>query len=169
MRNIPLLIHADRLEVSEYHSKLIKQSVTDSGGPIRATIVPHIIESPKQRRYLHGCLLPLWAYMDGNDYIDSETLERYFEDFKLEHFPETLKIHGKVKLFGKSSRGAKALNKVVEKLTDMLVEEYGLSYTSPVLITDNYKQWRDELASFSTESFIEYAERMKWIDKHKML
>lgn len=170
MRNIPTIIHSDKFEITEYWRKVLKQAVTDNDSqPIRAQIVPLTIESRKQRKYLMGALLPLWVYLDGGDHKDSEMCGRYFEDFKLEYFPEAIKIKGKVKLFGKSSKGSKMLSAVIDRMIDMLVEHYGLEYGSPVLLPDVYKNFRDEL--FSTgpwESFLDYAISMKWINKDKI-
>ncbi len=169
MKNIQVILHGDRIEVGEYNSRLIKDKVTENGSPIRGHICFDLPESRQQRKFLHGALIPLWCYYDNNDYKDSEVLERYFDDFMLENFPEVLKIHGKVKTFGKSSKGSAMLNKVTERIIDMLVADYGLEYTSPALLPATFIEWRDELASFSNEHFLEYMERMKMIDKTKML
>ncbi len=158
---IPIIIHESRFEIGEYHLKKIKEAVKD--GPVRAQIETIVPESRQQRKYLHGSLIPLWIALDGNDYKNQEINDFYFEQMKREFSPEAIKIHGKIQIRGKSSRGAKALNTLTEKLIDMMVEEYGLKYDSEVLKPANFEKFRDELYMTGTwDSYLDYAKEMKW-------
>lgn len=169
MRNIQILLTGDKVEIGEYNTRLIKDAVKENGSPLRAHIVFNLPESAKERRYVMGGLLKLWVYLDDGDYKDTKTCQRYFEIFMMENFPEVQKINGKIHTFGRSSKGKKMLDAVTNRMTDMLVEQYGLEYSSPMFVTDNFLKWRDELSAFSNETFIEYAERMKWISKDKLI
>lgn len=169
MRDIQCVLTGSQIQVNEYNTRVIKDAVRENEGPIRAHICFNLPESPKLRRYFHGALIRVWVYLDGGDWKDKKTCDRYFDIFMLENFPEVQKINGKIYTFGKSSKGAKMLNTCTEKLTDMLCEHYGLRHDSPVFVTENFKKWRDELRSFSNEDYIEYLVRMKIIDKNKML
>lgn len=158
------IIHLEGIEVSEFWKAKMRAAVKENGAPIRAYIETVLPESRKARGYLMGGLLPLWACLDGNDYRDSEILDHYFLVAKREFTPEAIKIHGKIELRGRSSKGSKALKNLTEKLIDMLVEEYGLSYDSEVLKTDNYKKFRDEIYNFGRwDCYLDYAKSLKWI------
>lgn len=169
MRNLQCILTGDQIQLSDYNSRLIKDKVKENGSPIKAHIVFNLPESRQARGYFHGGLVKLWVYLDNDDYKDTKTCARYFDIFMMENFPEVQKINGKIHTFGQSSKGSKMLNKCTERLTDMLVSEYGLEYSSPMFVTENFIKWRDELMSFGMETFIEYAERMKWVDKNKMI
>jgi hypothetical protein len=163
MRQIPVIIHIDKMEISEYWRKVLRQAVKDNGKPIRAIIDPLMPESRNQRKYLHGCLLPLLVYLDGNDYRDSEILEHYFENYKREFSPELIKINGKIHTFGKSTKGSKALLKFISTLQDYIVDNYGISYDNKAMSTDSYKYWRDVLLTEDYNDYISYCVAMKFI------
>lgn len=162
---IPIIIHLEKFELSEYWRSKVKQAVKDAGAPIRAEIHTLLPESRNQRKYVMGGLIPLLVYLDGNDYRDSETCDRYFETFKREFTPETMVINGKVEVFGKSSKGGKALQQFTEKLQEFLNDEYGIAYDSKAVNVDEYKKFRDEIYSFSPEyeDWIDYCRKMKYI------
>jgi hypothetical protein len=164
---IPVIIHRDRLEVSDYHKAKIRQAVTDNEGkPLRGGLELITPESRQQRKYLMGGLMPLLVYLDGNDYRDDETLEHYFEHYKAEFTPEVLKIDGKIQTFGKSTKGAKALRNFIDKLQDHLNENYGISYDNPAINPDKFVEWRDTISMSTTESYIEYCVKMKWLSQN---
>lgn len=171
-KEIHLIIHKDdkspkgiRFEISDYWVSMIRKELKESGESMLKAIISFIIpESNNQRRFLHGGLIPLWIKLDGNNFKDSSLCDFYFEVFKREHYPEAVKINGKVEIRGKSSKGSKALNKITEMMIDFLVENYGLRYESEVLNPENYKKFRDEL--FSTgkwERYLDYCEEMGWL------
>ena len=164
MRTIPCLLTGDRIEISEYHTKLIRQAVKDQGGPIRAEINVLTPESRKARAYLMGGILPLAVYLDGQDYKDSETCERYFEYYKSEFYPVAVKIEGKIRLFGKSTKGSKALKQFTERLQDYLHEQHGISYDNKAMNPECYKEWRDTLSMSTTDDWITFCRAMKYIE-----
>lgn len=160
---IPVIIHENKFELTDYWRNQIKKAVKDNGAPIRAEIQTLLPESRKMRGYVMGSLIPLLVYLDGNEYKDSKTCDRYFEHYKKEFTPELLKIHGKVEAFGASSKGAKSLNVFAEKLQDYLSEHYAVGYDSKVINPDFYKEWKDTFSMDSTDTFIEYCEKLKLI------
>lgn len=110
-----------------------------------------------------GGLMKLAVFLDGQDYKDNEVCERYFEYYKTEFSPELLKIHGKIVTFGKSTKGSKAINNFITKLQDYIHEQHGIAYNNPAMNPEEYNKWRDELSMQSTEDFIEYCVKMKYI------
>lgn len=143
----------------------LRKLVKDAGAPVRAEIHPLTPESRNQRKYLMGGLIPLIVYMDGNDYRDTETKERYFDFLKKEFTPELLKINGKIQTFGKSSKGSKALNNFIGKIQDFLNDEYGISYDNPAVNPATYNNWIDTISMDTTDNFIEYCVKMKYINE----
>jgi hypothetical protein len=167
MRQIPVIIHIDKIEISEYWRKVLRQAVKDNGKPIRAIIDPLMPESRNQRRYLMGCLIPILVYLDGNDYKDTKTKEYYFEHYKKEFAPELIKINGKIQTFGKSTKGSKALNNFIEKVQEHLDEQYAIPYDSKATNPEEYKKFRDEIYPFQNEydDWIDFCVQSKWIRK----
>lgn len=163
MKQVPIIIHGERIEVSEYHTRLLKQAVKDNNAPIRGIIQVLQAESSKQRKYLMGGLIPLLIYLDGGDYKDNETCDRYFQVYKAEFFPEAVKINGKIHLFGQSTKGSKSLNRFIERVQDFISEQYGISYSNEAINPEKYKEWRDTEMSLSTEDWIDYCVKMKWV------
>lgn len=160
---IPTIIHDNKFELTDYWRIQIRKAVKDNGAPIRAEIQTLLPESRKMRGYVMGCLIPLLVYLDGNEYKDSKTCDRYFEHYKKEFTPELLKINGKIHTFGASSKGAKSLNVFAEKLQDYLSEHYSIGYDNKVISPDFYKEWRDNFSMESVDTFIEYCEKLKLI------
>lgn len=171
MRSIPLLIHADRLEITDYWSKVIRQAVTDAGGPIRGEIVPYTPESARMRRYVFGSLIKLIIFLDDGDYRDPKINDYYFEFLKTEFSPEVIKINGKIRTFGKSTKGSKALKGFAEKCLDFLHDQYGISRDNKALLPEEYKKFMSEIYSFGNdyEDWIAYILAMKWISKDKFI
>jgi hypothetical protein len=152
------------MEVADYWKARINDAITaNDDKPLRAEINTITPESRQQRKYLHGGLMPLLVYLDGNDYRDDETLEHYFEHYKAEFTPEVLKIDGKIQTFGKSTKGGKALRNFIDKLQDYLNEHYGISYDNPAINPDKFVEWRDTISMSTNESYIEYCVKMKWL------
>lgn len=160
MRNIQVIIHYERIEISEDNRKLLKQAVRDNGAPLRAEISIITPESRKLRGYLHGGLIPVWIYSNGGDWRDSKLNEHYFDVAKYEFSPEAVKIDGKVHLVGKSSKGSKALKRLAEALYDHLIEDYAIN--PKVLDPAHYRQFSDEIYGFSDyEDYISYCIAIK--------
>jgi hypothetical protein len=159
------ILHSNRFEIDEYWKGRIAFAVkANDGKPIRAIIETVTPESRQQRKYLHGCILPLLVYLDGQDYRNDEILDYYFQFLKTEFTPELLKINGKIQTFGKSTKGSKALRNFIDRLQDFLHDEYGISYDNKAISTDAYKEWRDTLAMNTNDDWISYCKSMKWLD-----
>jgi len=158
---IPVILSEGRIEMSEYHKMQIRKALKDTSGPIRAEIQTLLPESRHMRAYVMGSLLPLLVYLDGNDYKDTKICEYYFEHYKTEMSPEAVKIAGKIHLFGKSTKGSKALKVFAEKLQDYLSEHHGIDYDSKVTNPDFYKEWRDTMSMDTTEDFLDYCKKLK--------
>jgi len=156
MRPIPLLIHKDKLELTEYWTKVAKQAVIDNEGrPVRAEINITIPESKKQRAFYYGAVLPLWAYLDGADFRKGEIIDQYHEIAKIEFNGEIVVSKGKEYRIGKSSRGE--LNKgYLERVIDNLVDQYGIN-PMEVLNPETYKTFRDTIYQHTTiDDYITY-------------
>ncbi len=164
---VPIVLMDGRIEMSEFHKGKVRQALRDNQGPIRAEIHTLLPESRKQRAYLMGCLIPLIVYFDGNDYTDGETLERYFEFLKMELAPEVMRVGGKIRTFGQSTKGSKRLNTFIEKVQEYLQEQYGLEYSSKAINPDEYKKFSDEIYPFQTEyrDYLHYCDKLKWIKR----
>ena len=164
---VPIILRDGKIEMSEFHKGKVRQALRDNNGPIRGYIETTMPESRRQRAYLMGCLIPLCVYFDGHDHTDGETLERYFEFLKTELAPEVMKVGGKIRTFGQSTKGSKRLNNFIEKLQEYLQEQYGLEYSSRAIVPDEYKRFRDEIYPFQMEykDFLDYCEKMNWIRK----
>ncbi len=160
---VPIIIHADKFEITEYWRTQIKKEVKDHEGPIRAEIQTLLPESRAMRGYVNGGLIPLLVYLDGNDYKKSDVCEFYFWHYKKEFTPEAIKVGGKIELKPKSSKGAKALKVFADKIQDYLDENHGIPYDSLVTNPEHYKNWRDTISMDSTDTYIEYCQKLKLI------
>lgn len=165
---IPCLL-SDKIELTDYWASKMRQLVKDAGSPVRGEIHVLTPESSNLRRYVFGCLIKLLIYMDGNDHKDAKVSEYYFENYKRELSPEVIKINGKVQVFGKSTKGSRALKSFAEKLQDVLHDEYGIRRDNKALSPDEYKKFAEEIYSFSGdyEDFVDYAVKLGWINKDK--
>lgn len=161
---IPIILHQSKIEMSDYWKRKVHDDLIEIK-KTRAYIQTTQPESRKQRGYLMGSLIPLLAYLDGNDHKSSEITEWYFEFYKKELTPVALIVHGKAQLFGKSTKGSEALNHFIDKLQDYLDEQYGIKRDSQIVNPDEYKLFRDTIYPFTNEydDFIDYAVKMKWI------
>lgn len=126
---------------------------------IRYVLTPLMAESRNQRAFIHGAILPLWCYLDHNDYKDAAVLEHYYEIAKVEFNPQIFTTRFKAYKIGGSTKG-KLNEGFIEKIIDFLEEQYGID-RSKVLSPDLYKEYRDVLRPFENvpDNFIDY---MKW-------
>ncbi len=152
--------------MSDYSRAKLRQLVKDNG-PVRCEISTLLPESRNQRAYLMGCIIPLIVYLDGGDYRDTKTLEYYFEFLKRELSPDLVMIKGKAQVFGKSTKGSKALNGFLERSLEYLNEQYGIEYDNQALLPDSYKHFRDAIYPFQKEfdCYLDYCIKSKWIKK----
>lgn len=127
----------------------------NAGKKVRIVAEELTPESKNQRRFYHGAVLTLWAYLDGNDYKNPKVLEHYHEFAKKEFNPEILIINGKKERFGKSTKGE--LNHgYVEKVIENLVDQYGID-PAKVLNVELYKKFRDQINIMGDyDTFIDY-------------
>jgi hypothetical protein len=117
--------HANgRLEFGP-HARAQFMEFLRKNGPLRLHITPELPESGKLRRFFHGAVIPLWAYLDGKDYKDYEVRRDLHELAKLEFNGQIIVVHGETKKVGRSSKGA-ALRPFVEQVITYLEENYGI-------------------------------------------
>lgn len=121
-------------------------------------IVPLLPESVKQRGFFEGAVIPLWAFLDKNDYRNSNVLKKYHEYSKLEFNPEIVIIGGQPRKVGGSTK--RKLNEgFLEKIIGYLEDNYGID-SSKVLSPQLYKKFRDEIYPSDTamkyDTFIDY-------------
>lgn len=148
------------LEFSDYGRAKFIKFLKDNPG-VRLTIEPMMPESRNQRAFYHGAVLVLWAYLDGNDWRDGETLNQYHEIAKREFNGEDIVVHGEVKRVSKSTKGM--LNHgYLERVIDYLVESYGIDQ-GLVLNPETYKKFRDEIYPNTSkyDTFIDYMKSIK--------
>jgi hypothetical protein len=116
-----------------------------------------IPESRKQRRFYEGAVLPMWAFLDGNDHKDSNTVEQYHKYSNEEFNPEFKLIDGKSRNVGASSKGKlSGENGIINKVIDHLEEHYGIN-REEVLLPAQYKNWKDTIYPYGgPDNYIDY-------------
>ena len=151
--------------LSDYSRAKLHDFVVAEGGEIRAELVTLTPESRKQRKFLHGAVLSLWAYLNDLDYKDPKVMDYLFELAKREFTPDCITIDKKVQLFGKSSKGSKALNHLLEKIVDHLEEQYGID-RAECLNPDDYKYFMDEVFMHGEyDGYLDYLLKMNKLPK----
>lgn len=144
------------IAMTEHQDYLKRKYVGERAGRrIRLTIEEVTPESRNLRKFYHGAIIPLWAYLDDKDYRDSTVLLKLHEVAKEEFNPEWVNVSGKMYKVGKTSKG-KELQPFVEKIIDFLVEQYGIDPLE-VLNPDVYKDWASRIYPFGgPDTFIGY-------------
>lgn len=132
----------------------------------RFEIVPYVPESSKQRRFLHGCVVPLVTFFqEGYDYTSSKDNEKVFEWLKMEFCPELVRIQNIIRKVPGSTRG-KLNQGFIEKIIDWLEENYGIDRTK-VCNPQEYVRWVDETYSYGgPNTWIDYCLEMGWLTKN---
>lgn len=149
---------------SDFSRDKFKTFLKENDGII-LVVKPEVPESKNQRAFYHGAVLPLWAYLDGKDYKDSDTLTQMHEIAKREFNGEIIMINNKPEKVGKSSKGS--LNDgYVERIVLYLIENYAID-PSVVLNPELYKKFRDEIYPFDRkyEDFIDYMRELNLLQK----
>lgn len=145
---------------SEFTRMAFKRHLVNNEGAIFDVVKRTPEESRSMRKFYHGAVITLWAYLDGKDYKDSALLEAMHEIAKVEFNGDFMRIEGKLKRYGKSTIGSLNegfLNRVIEHL----VENYGIDQ-STVLDPKLYKKWKNEVWPFGgPETFIDYLIELK--------
>lgn len=119
-------------------------------------------ESRNQRKFFEGAVIPLWAYLDKNNYKDSKVCKKYHEYAKEEFNGEVLFMDGKWKKIGKSSKGI--LNEFTEKVIAYLEENYAVD-RKEVLDPKHYKDFRDRV--FMNGQFEDYIDYLVYLKRLK--
>jgi hypothetical protein len=114
-------------------------------GPCRITISHDLPESGKLRRFYHGAVLPLWAFLDGKDHRDSKIIADLHEVAKIEFNGEIITVGGMARKIGRSSKGWQ-LQEFVERVITYMEENYGID-RAQCLNPDDYKHWRDTVVT----------------------
>ncbi len=149
--------------MTEYQRATLKEFIKENAGRrLRMVIEEMTPESRNQRKFYHGAVIPLWAYLDGKDYKDGLVLDQLHEIAKREFNGEVIMVAGKAQLVGKSTKGLLAKG-FLERVIDYLVENYGID-PAKVLNVDLYKKFRDEIYGFSQyDTFIDFMVAQKII------
>lgn len=139
---------------TEYNRARFKQDLRENDGA-RYRIERMTPESRDQRGFFEGAVIPLWVYLDGNDWRNSNIVKHYHNESKKEFNGDFIIRAGQKEKIGKSTKGI--LNKgFLDKVIDFLEEQYGIERIE-VLNPETYKRWRDELyGTGETDDFIEY-------------
>lgn len=131
----------DGFDFGKERERVLKHCAFNVGG--RFTLEDFLPESRKQRKFYHGAVLTLWAYLDMKDYKDPAVLDSYHELAKYEFNPEIIVTKGKSVKVGKSTRGE--LNHgFLEKVVDNLVDNYGVDRIK-CLNPKDYKYFKDKV------------------------
>lgn len=117
-------------------------------------------ESSRMRAYFEGAVIPLFVYLDGNDYKDPHVINYYRENYiKPEFNGEMVVIQGKPVKVGKSTKGE--LKELTDRLIDWMEEQYGIDRTT-CLQPEDYKKFRDTIYPFTDfETYIDYLIEVK--------
>jgi hypothetical protein len=142
------------LDFGERNRALFKQYLKANPG-VLLKITPMLPESNKQRRFYHGAVLPLWAYLDGKDYRNSEVLADLHEIAKFEFNGHEVIVDGRKMNVGRSTKG-RELAPYLERVIEHLVDNYGID-PSDVLEPKKYKEFADTVfMEGNYETYIDY-------------
>jgi hypothetical protein len=131
-------------------------------------IQDRVPESKKQRDFYHGAILPMWAYLNGWNYRDGDTIGYLHEDAKREFNGEIVIRDGKKVRRGKSTKGLLGENDqqnsgYIERIISYLEENYAID-RNKVLNCEHYKKFRDEIYSAGEyDSYIEYLKSLHFL------
>jgi hypothetical protein len=146
--------------------KLMKMAEKSPHG-LLVEIKPMTPESRDQRKFYHGAVLTLWAYLDGKDYKDPAVLDDQHEIAKLEFNPKVEVSNGKTYRIGQSSKG-KLNQGFIEKIIDYLEENYAIDRTQ-VLDPKHYKDFRDRIySSGEFDTYIDYLVSLRRLPGRQM-
>lgn len=152
------------LSFGEYYRRKLKECAKHNPGmPFELKCL--LPESSKQRGFFEGAVIPLWVYLDGNDYKSSKVIEHYRDYSKREFNADILVISKKpIKVAG-STKG-KLNQGFLERVIGNLEDNYGID-SSVVLNPATYKYYKDEIYPLDTamkyDTFIDYMRDIKLI------
>lgn len=146
---------------SDYNRARLKAHLKKNAGK-KFRIEDLEVESLDQRGYFEGAVIRLWVYLDGNDHKDSVRVKQYHDFAKEEFNPEYVKIAGKMRKRGASTKGKlKGEHGIIEKVIMFLEEQYGIDRME-VLDPKKYKDWRDTIFPFGgPDNYIDYLVSIK--------
>lgn len=127
----------------------------------RFTLSDHMPESYSQRKFYHGAVLPLWIYLDGKDYKDSNLRDSYHELAKIEFNAEMVVTKGRTVKIGKSTKH-KLNEGFLEKVIENLEDQYGVK-REECLDPKDYKHFKDKI--FMESEFDDYIDYLKSLNR----
>lgn len=162
-----------KLAISEYNRAILNDYIHDikNDGHIIA-IESRSPESKQARRYYHGAVIPLYAYLNGYDYRDSEILGFLHKHLAEEFNGEIVMLDGKQVKKGKSTKGLLTKNDqqgsgYVDRVIDYLEEQYGID-RNKVLNTEHYQDFIDRVyMNGQYEDYIDYLKDLGFLSKQK--
>lgn len=149
--------------LSEFTREAFRKHLVNNEGAV-FDIVKRTPESRKQRKYYHGAVLQLFAYLDGKNYRDSSVIDQYHELCKVEFNGEIIVAKSLTVKIGRSTRG-KLHDGYLERIIAHLEENYGID-RSKVLDPKLHKKFMAEIYPFETkyETFIDYLIELKLLN-----
>lgn len=130
------------LNLGERNTALFRAFVRDNPR-VAWKLTPVLPESNKQRRFYHGAVIPLWAFLNGQDHRDGQVLADLHEVAKLEWNATTVIIDGVPRKVGRSTRGRDQLQPFLERVVGYLVDNYA---PPPEALDSNaFIVWRDTI------------------------
>lgn len=148
--------------MSDYSAARFRQDLKDNDGA-RYEIKRISAESRQQRKFYHGGVLTLWAYLNGYDYRDSDVLEWMHEEAKREFNGKVVMRDGKPTKRGESTKGELSQG-YVDRIVDYLEENYGIDRMQ-VLDPEHFKDFRDRV--YMDGKFDTYIDYLKFLKRLK--
>lgn len=146
--------------LTEKQNEIKNQFALDNPGRVTLTLDKEYVESPNQRAFYHGAVIPIWTFLDGKDYHDSSILDDMHDIAKLEFNKGVMIVNGKAMEFGRSSKG-ELNNGFIDKVVDYLIDEYSIDPIK-VLNPDRYKDFMARIWPYTKdyEDYIDYLIKM---------
>lgn len=128
---------------SEYNRARFIERLKEGG---QGHIIFKLPESPNQRRFFEGAVVPLATFFQEHlDYRNWRDCQVMREELAREFVGvDVVIVNGKEREIVRSTKGSKALNKILEDSIDWLVENYGIDQEQ-VLNPDRYKDWCERI------------------------
>lgn len=158
-----------KMALSDYNRRSLNDFIKQKENQgVVVAIESRTPESRQVRKFYHGAILPLWAYLNGYEYRDSEVLGFLHEHAKREFNGELVVLDRKEVRRGGSTKGLLNENDqhnsgYLERVINYLEENYGID-RDKVLNHEHYKKWRDEFYSIGEhEDYIAYLIDLKFL------
>lgn len=143
-----------RMEIKGRARDQLKEYLVENVG-VKLRITPVLPESPKQRRWFEGALVPLVTYyQEGLDHKSSDDRHRVREWLKIEFNGEFVEVDGQSHRVAKSTKGELRTG-LIERVLAWLEENY--DPPREALDPDAYKHWRDAVFPHGgPDTYIDY-------------